>query len=250
MPLFRRRNPGHEWPDPHGRGREADETIGQVLGLPLAGVKPITDILRGPVTDEVCRLLPDAEHSTAARMLLLAGGASAEISTTMVQRLRPDLTPGHAGAAILPGVMLYAVTSELVRRYDVTHPQVPFEEHQDTAPPAITADLQDSYQALQRDTHADSPELTASRDAGAAIAQAALAAIADPLSRSWGGWTLVAAVTAMNAHQHLLPEPGRSRDRPADKQAGAQAAGFAYRLGRSALAATAVVLAGTSPTSA
>jgi hypothetical protein len=140
--------------------------------------------------------------------------------------------------------MLYVVALELARRYDVAHPQVPFALHQDSAPPAPTPDLRGSYQALARGVNGDEPELLALRAAGAAIMNVVLAEEGDPLSRSWGGWALVAAVTAVNAHQHQLPEPGRARRRPPGQEAGAQAAGFAYQLGKSALAAAAVALAG------
>jgi len=203
----------------------------------------MTGVLRGAVTDEVCRVLPGAEHSTAGRTLLLVSAAAQQIPLTAVQALRPGIPFNNAAASCLPGMLLYVVTLELVRRYDVAHPGRPFAELQDTVSAAPGPALRASYQALGRDTHDDEQELLMLRAAAATMASAAQASIGDPHGRSWGGWALVAAVAAMNAQQDQLPEPGRARRRPADQEAGAEAAGFAYRLGKSALAATAVALA-------
>jgi hypothetical protein len=138
MGLFRRGKTA----DPYGRGREADEAIGEALGLPLAQVRPITGILRRPVTDQICDLLPGVESSTAARLLIVACGTAAQMSVTAAQAQRPDIAFGHLAAAALPSMMLLAVTNELIRRYDVTHPSVPFAEHRDSTSPAPVRQLQ------------------------------------------------------------------------------------------------------------
>jgi hypothetical protein len=74
MPLFRRG--GGDTADPFGRGREADEAIGEAL---------------------VC-------------------GAGAQMSVTAAQAVRPDLAFGQLAAAALPNMMVLAVTQELIRR--------------------------------------------------------------------------------------------------------------------------------------
>lgn len=240
VPLFRGKDQSRpDSTDPRGRRREADEAIGAALGLPLRGVTPITDILRGVVSDDVCRALPGVEHSSAARSMLLVCAASSQMPIATAQALRPDLTYGHAAAAALPGMMLLAVTTELVRRYDVTHPDVPYERHRDTAPATPPPALRVAYEVLRREC--DGAPMPA-RHAGAAMARAVSAGDHDTASRSWTGWAMVASVSAMAAHQHLLPEPGRARDRPPEKRAGADAAGFAYQLGRATLAAAAIAL--------
>jgi hypothetical protein len=241
MALFRRGSRSAAT-DPHGRSREADEALTQFGFAPL-GLSHMTGVLRGAVTDEVCRVLPGAEHSTAGRTLLLVSAAAQQIPLTTVQTLRPGIPPANAAASCLPGMMLYVVTLELVRRYDVAHPDRPFAKLQDTVSAAPGPTLQASYQALSRGTNDDEQELPILRAAAVTMSSAVQAAIRDPHGRSWGGWALVAAVAAMNAQQDQLPEPGRARRRPADQEEGAQAAGFAYRLGKSALAATAVALA-------
>jgi hypothetical protein len=236
MPLFRRG--GGDTADPYGRGREADEAIGEALGLRQAQVRPITDILRRPVADQVCKLLPGVEHSTAGRLLILVCGTGAQMSVTAAQAQRPDLAFGHLAAAALPSMMLLAVTQELIRRYDVTHPSTPFAEHHDTAAPAPAGPLQETYERLKLDLGQNSvAETTAS-----AVARAVHGSTPDPLTRDWGGWALLAAVTAIADHQDELPEPGRARRRPADKEAGASAAGFSYQFGRSVLAGAATIM--------
>src|ERR1700754_2710949 len=102
MPLFRRG--GGDMADPYGRGREADEAIGEALGLRQAQVRPITDILRRPVANQVCKLLPGVENSTAGRLLVLVCGAGAQMSVTAAQAQRPDLAIGHLAAAALPNM--------------------------------------------------------------------------------------------------------------------------------------------------
>ncbi|NMO57492.1 hypothetical protein HH310_40775 [Actinoplanes sp. TBRC 11911] len=232
MGLFRR---GGRTADPYGRGREADEAIGEALGLPLAQVRPITDILRRPVTDQLCDLLPGVENSSAARLLILVCGTGAQMSVTAAQAQRPDIAFGHLAAAALPSMMLLAVTNELIRRYDVNHPSVPFAEHRDTAPPAPTPQL--------RAARADATcEPGVAQSTAAAVARAVHASTPDPLTRAWGGWALLAASTAIADHQGQLPEPGRARHRPADKRAGASAAGFSYQFGRTVLAGSAVIM--------
>jgi hypothetical protein len=235
MPLFRKRSrtPAAD-ADPRGRSREADEAIAGLLGLPMPSVTAITDILRGPVADLLCQELPGVEHSTAPRTLLMTSAAGAKMPTLAVQSLRPDLAYGHAAAAALPSVLLYALTLELTRRYDVAHPAAPFEHHRDAGPPDPPASLRNAYAELRfrRDD-----ALLVQRTTADAMARASL--VGDPNGRAWGAWALVGAVVAVNAHQHVLPAPGRPRERPAEKRAGASAAGFAFQFGRAVLAATA-----------
>jgi hypothetical protein len=234
---------GADAADPYGRGREADEAIGQAIGLPLAHVRPITDILRGPVTDQVCGLFPGVEHSTAPRLLILVCGAGAQMSVAAAQAQRPDVVAGHAAAAALPSMMLLAVTNELVRRYDVTHPSAPFAQYHDTAKPVPPRALKDAYRGLKGEL--GRIRIPTAGSTGFAVARAAHASTPDPLTRAWGGWALLATVTAIADHQDQLPEPGRARERPPDKRAGASAAGFAFQFGRWVLAAAATVMVET-----
>lgn len=240
MPLFRRKAARD---DPYGRGQQADEAIGEALGLPQPHVRPITDILRGRVTDQVCDLLPNVAHSTAPRMLVLACGEPSRVSVTAVQALRPDIAYGHAASAALPGMMLLAITNELLRRYDVSHSTAPFAAHQDTAPAVPSAGLRHARTLFVQDLDPDG--MSAPRRTGVAIAQALRQTAPDPLAQAWGAWALLAAVKAMTDHQDELPEPGRARERPTGKQAGADAAGYAYQFGRWVLAGTAVALTAT-----
>src|SRR5215472_14506520 len=144
MAPFGRRDSRSAASDPHGRSREADEALRE-FGFPPLGVQQMTGVLRGAVTDEVCRVLPGAEHSTAGRTLLLVSAAAQQIPLTAVQALRPGIPFNNAAASCLPGMLLYVVTLELVRRYDVAHPGRPFAELQDTVSAAPGPALRASY---------------------------------------------------------------------------------------------------------
>lgn len=259
MPLFRRRDSGSD--DPRGRGREADDAIGQALGLAPAAVTDITSILRGPVCDHIVRELPRVEHSTAPRPLLLVCAAATQLPVDVVRTIRPDASYGHAAAAALPGMMLFAITMELTRRYDVAYPDLPFEQYQDPAPPVPPDELRARYDALRQDPRGGAgdgllgqvaaPEreryLTTAAGLGQGMAQAVTAGVDALPSLVWGAWALVAAIGALHAQQHRLPEPGQPRNTP--RSAGAEAAGFAYWVGRTALASTAVSLVDSAESS-
>jgi hypothetical protein len=231
---FRRTSPD----DPRGRSWEADRAVKAALGLPMPAVTAITDIVRGPVTAHVADGLPGVAHSTGPRGLVTYA-AGVKIPIMLAQTLRPDLSYGHAAAAALPAMHLHVIAMELIRRYDVSGPAVPYERFTDAGPPEPPEALRSAHAEL-RFRRDDGP--AAHRDAGVTLARAMLAGPGRPHADAWAGWTLVGADVALNAHQHLLPAPGRARPRPADKRAGADAAGFAFQLGRSVLGATAASL--------
>jgi hypothetical protein len=223
------------------------------LGIPRRAAQAITDLLRTSVTDVVCLLLPDILDSTGVRWLWSASATFPQIAPLVARQRMPDLADHCEQAAALPALWLYPITVELTERFDAVHPDVPLDEllecGSDDDPPAPSPALRQAHDRYREAF--DEPVVDRFADMGVtdeslwssanAVAQLLRSPLNGDLPES-GGWSLLAAVLALDHHRQVLPLPGRRRPRPPDQEESARSAGQAFELGRALMVATALVL--------
>jgi hypothetical protein len=215
------------------------ELLATLTGQPRVA-RSITRLVRTTVTDTVCRLLPGADGPTAPRWLWASTVFLLEAGPEWVARLDPGIAAGRTYAAAMPAALMAAIQFELAARYEAAHPDAPLRQYVFTGPaePPVPADvLRESldtwYQAAEiMWGHYKVPPQTVDQ-VRATMSRSVRAIVGEPGNEAWGGWAVLAAISAMNAHRDVLPEPGRidawrlprNRDR-------ADEAGIAFQFGR------------------
>ncbi|NRQ40328.1 hypothetical protein HII36_52180 [Nonomuraea sp. NN258] len=218
------------------------------LGWPRWVVRRQVRLLRGEVTDGVCRLLPGVETSTAPRWMFTGSqtmGMSAVSSASHI--IDGGAERGQAAAAATASHLLFAVSVELTDRHDRARPHDPLSGRAPMAEtPAPTTSLRECHDISRQFVHnmlslyfqADRVNELA-RGWGAIVRRAV-----DGPDSAWGGWGLLAALTALSRYRDAFPQPGRPGWRPRSRREAAGKAGEAYWLGVAMLHATALELIG------
>ena len=225
-----------------GRRRAEDDVVGTVrglLGLSRFAAAGMVRPLRAEVTDTVCQLLPGVEQSSGHRWLQAVGAQSARLATDLVPLWEPAVAQEHLSAALMHSAWLLPVAEELAGRRVAAPART-----RNAAPqprPGLVA-----YRRRAEDLV--SSTLAAyhrSEDTAALRAQKAALVIgrSDPADAAWGAWTTLAAVQAIDAHDHLLPRPGRSAAHQSGEAAvRARHAGLGFLLGHAIVLDTALGL--------
>lgn len=215
------------------------ELLATLTGHPR-GARSIIRLVRTVVTDTVCRLLPGADNATAPRWLFASNVFLLKAGPEWVRRLDPGIADGRAYAAAMPVALMAAIQFELVARYEAAHPEAPLRHLEFTSPaepPAPSDILRDSRETWDRaaavmfEQYRVPPETVG--QIRAAMSRSVCNVVGEPGNEAWGGWVLLAAVSAMNAHRDVLPEPGRTDTwRLPRNRARADEAGVAFHFGR------------------
>jgi hypothetical protein len=227
------------------------------LGIPRRAAQAMTDLLRTSVTDVLCILLPDILDGTGVRWLWSASATFPQIAPLVARQRMPDLADHSEQAAALPALWLYPITVELTERFDAVHPDVPLTELLECGPDDDVTELAAPSPAL-RQAHdryreafdepatdpfagvrlADESSLWTSANAVAQMLRSPLnGEVTAP-----GGWSLLAAVLALDHYREVLPLPGRPRPRLPEQEESARSASQAFELGRALMVATSLVL--------
>ena len=202
--------------------------------------RSITRQVRTVVTDTVCRLLPGADNATAVRWLFASNVFLFGAGPEWVKRLDPGIAEGRTYAAAVPTALMVAIQVELAARYEAAHPPAPLHQLVFTAPaepPVPSNTLRDGRETCDRaaaflfEQYKVAPETVG--HIRATMSRSVRDVVSEPGNEAWGGWVLLAAVEAMNAHRDVLPEPGRTDTwRLPRNRARADEAGIAFHFGR------------------
>jgi hypothetical protein len=205
------------------------------------GTRGIIRLVRTAVTDTVCRLLPGAaDNATVPRWLWASSVFLLDAGPEWVKRLDRGIADGRTHAANVPAALMTAIQVELAARYDAAHPEAPLRQfvYARPAEPPVPSDyLRESREnwdqaaAYMFGQYKVSPETAA--QIRATMSSAVRHVVSEPGNEAWGGWVLLAALSAMHAHRDVLPEPGRPDTwRLPRNRARANEAGIAFQFGR------------------
>lgn len=215
------------------------ELLASLTGRPRVAAS-ITRLARTTVTDTVCQLLPGAVGVTAPRWLYASNVFLLQAGPEWVKRLDPGIAEGRRYGAVMPVALMAAIQFELVARYEAAHPEAPLRGQVFTGPaepPVPSALLRDSRDTWDRAAefmwgHYKVPPQTVA-EIRATMTRSVCTVVGEPGNEAWGGWILLAALNAMNAHRDVLPEPGRiDAWRLPRSRARAEEAGIAFWFGR------------------
>lgn len=194
------------------------------LGLNRWAAKGMSKLLRGEVTDTVCRLLPGVTDSgpSAARWLTFSAFALPPTLGPTAATMVPGVDENRANAATLPTLLMLGIGQGLMDRarpgsptLDAPNPPAALHQARAEAETYVTAQLA----AYIEDWRA---EAIRSR-----LGQFLRESMGDTEGVEWGGWAMLAAMEAMRMHRDVLPEPGRREQSP-----GARMAGRSFQVGR------------------
>jgi hypothetical protein len=215
------------------------EAIALLTGYPRRAQR-ISRLVRTEVTDTVCRLLPGADNAIAARWLKASIIFLFEACPEWVKHVDRGIAPGRTNMAALPAALMIPMTFELPARYEAAHPEAPMSQYVFTGPaePPVPSDTLyesredwDRIAAVMFEHYKMPPELVSR--SRTIMTTTVRGAVNEPGNEAWGGWILLAALTAMNMHGKALPEPGRADAwRLPWHRARADEASVAFNLGR------------------
>jgi hypothetical protein len=228
------------------------------LGIPRRAAQAMTDLLRTSVTDVLCILLPDILDGTGVRWLWSASATFPQIAPLVARQRMPDLADHSEQAAALPALWLYPITVELTERFDAVHPDVlaellecgPDDEVDPPAPSPALRQAHDRYREAFDEPATDPFAEVRLADESSlwtsahAVAQMLRSPLNGEMTAS-GGWSLLAAVLALDHYREVLPLPGRPRPRlpeQEEQEEDARSATQAFELGRALMVATSLVL--------
>lgn len=202
------------------------------LGLSRFAARGMSRLLRGEVTDTVCRLLPGAAGGVtgAEHWLALASMALPPAFGRLASDLVPGIDENRANAAALPPMWMVGIAKGLLDRPAVGLPAAP-----DPAP-----ELRQARVYAEESTGGELRrylEDWRAEELRARLGQLLRGSMTDVAPAGWGGWAMLAALEAMRQHGDVLPEPGRRAQSP-----GARMAGRAFQLGRALTYAAALDL--------
>lgn len=215
------------------------------LGYPRPLVTWLVPIVRGEVTDVVCKLLPGAASLASARCLLAAVMVQLQVAPMFIVEREPGLAPGQARTAgTLPAQLMYVIFYELTSRD---------QEKSETAPEPHPSD---ELRAFRAEAEQQVNELfggyfhPATESEGVGLIENSLGEILSTLDGkgqpAWGGWLLLATIMALRTNPNL-PRPGRKRRRLPWKRNRATAAGIAHQLAETLALAMALGLLNQTP---
>jgi hypothetical protein len=197
-------------------------------------------LVRTVVTDTVCRLLPEADNATVPRWLFASNSFLFTAGPVWVRRLDRGITERRALAAVMPAVLMSGIEDELAARYEAAHPEAPLRHLAFTGPaepPVPSSALRDSRETWDQVAarifwyYKVPPETVG--QIRATMSRSVRHFVNEPGNEAWGGWVLLAALSAMDAHRDVLPEPGRPDTwRLPRNRARAGEVGIAFQFGR------------------
>jgi hypothetical protein len=215
------------------------------LGYPRPLAAWLVAVLRGDVTDTVCRLLPGAASLASAGWLLAAVMVQLQVAPRFIMDREPGLAPGQARTAgTLPAQLMYVIFFELDSRdrgtSEITPELHPSDELRAFRPEAErqVSELFGGYAYPARESEA----VRLVRDGLGEI----LNIVHEKGQPAWGGWLLLATVLAIRTNPDL-PRPGRKRRRLPWNRNRATAAGIAYQLAETLALAMALGLLDRTP---
>jgi len=189
------------------------------LGIPRRSAKQVSRILQRDVTGWMRVLLPDVEYSAAPATLVTVRAALISV----LPRLAWDLmsgtglaSPDLANSAALPVILLEAVNFELLNQ---ARANIAAFGTAATRRPSPSAPLTQARRLNEQriatasgGLAAISPQLQAMLGdmLGPLIVQGIPDQETHGKAQEWTGWALLAAMHAMEMHDHVLPVPGRN----------------------------------------
>jgi hypothetical protein len=175
--------------------------------------------LRGPITDDVCRMLPGVTETLTGSLVVHVAQRLSEDLPHTVAMFEPTLVPTHAASMLLPALWLALVGAELDARHSTPPRPPPSRPAPSTELRQLKAPSHDMYEHIVgRYLHPTKFSV---------ISNACIPSGTDGSLRAWTGWAMLSAIT-LAAQSETLPCPGRTRPRFPWNRANARKAGAAY----------------------